>query len=274
MKNWFQINRRAFLALTGGTMAGTLVNEYTPLDIYAAEVDALALLGGFTWIRQSCFRIQNGEQVIYLDPYQVSSTPHDADYIFITHPHNDHADLTSVRNVMNDTTQIYAESDSADKLRSGVPGIQVIRLGEQRSFESVRVETVRAYNLTKTYHPRANDWLGFILTLQDGRRVYHAGDTDFIPEMEAMVTDVALLPIGGTYTMDAVEAADAVRAIKPQVAVPMHWGGSVGTEADARRFEQSLAGECDVLVMANGQSIPVQETRVHDWKKRVQNNIK
>ncbi|MEK7765161.1 MAG: MBL fold metallo-hydrolase, partial [bacterium] len=119
------------------------------------------------------------------------------------------------------------------------PGtVKVLAPGQKHQVGQVTVEAVPAYNLKPdrlNYHPKKNNWVGYILTI-DGTRLYHAGDTDFIPEMKSLKVDIALLPIGGTYTMDAAEAAEAAAAIKPQVAVPMHFGKIVGKPADGERF--------------------------------------
>lgn len=243
----------AHIVLTGGTAA------------LGAE-GASALLGGVTWIKQSGFRILNGEQVVYVDPYQVPGSPGDADLVLITHPHRDHCDAESVRKVSKDSTLVLAEGDSA-ALLDGIPNVEIIALGEDRTVESLRIDTVRAYNLEKSYHPRDNDWLGFVLTLADGRAMYHAGDTDFIPEMNGIEADAVFLPVGGTYTMGAEEAARAARAMAPSAAVPMHWGAAVGNLADAETFRDELAGAVETVVMENGQSIPLSETRIREWMR-------
>ena len=120
--------------------------------------------------------------------------------------------------------------------------------GDRRAVEGFSIEVVPAYNIDKPFHPKANNWVGYIVEVA-GRKLYHAGDTDRIPEMKTMRTDVAFLPIGGTYTMTAEEAAAAVNEdIKPKVAVPIHYGAVVGSDSDAQRFrELCTVSEVQVL---------------------------
>jgi L-ascorbate metabolism protein UlaG (beta-lactamase superfamily) len=106
----------------------------------------------------------------------------------------------------------------------------------------VAVEAVPAYNRTKVFHPRSNNWLGYVVTLSTGVRVYHSGDSDAIPEMETLKVDVALMPCGGTYTMTAAEMAAAANTFKPSVLIPMHWGDIVGSKADAEVVKRSFTG--------------------------------
>jgi L-ascorbate metabolism protein UlaG (beta-lactamase superfamily) len=107
--------------------------------------------------------------------------------------------------------------------------------------------TVPAYNLDKKFHPKGNNWVGYIITLSNGQKIYHAGDTDFIPEMRKVITDIALLPCGGTYTMTAQQAAEAANIFKPKVLIPMHWGEVVGSKADAEEVKKLFKGETVIL---------------------------
>ncbi|MBI1389547.1 MAG: MBL fold metallo-hydrolase [bacterium] len=256
------LSRRNALRLCGCAAAGALAARVsTPKTAHAQSDLVSRVLGGLTWIKQSGFRIQNGEQVIYIDPYQVPNSPRDGDLVLITHPHNDHCEAASVLKVAKNGAAIAGEEDSVAKLGAGVSNKTVIRLGDEMTIGDLHVSTVPAYNLNKSYHPRTNEWLGFILTLKDGRVFYHAGDTDFIPEMNGLQPDAAFLPAGGTYTMDAQEAVQAAKAMNPKIAVLMHYFSA----SDATRFEQGLAGSVPVLVMANGQSIPPSETAIEHW---------
>ena len=90
----------------------------------------------------------------------------------------------------------------------------------------------------------SNNWIGFVITLGE-KRIYYAGDTDRTPEMDAVRDiDLALMPVGGTYTLDGPEAAEAVDHFKPRRALPYHWGDIVGSRADADKFAE-LAGELE-----------------------------
>ncbi|RLF54379.1 MAG: MBL fold metallo-hydrolase, partial [Thermoplasmata archaeon] len=112
----------------------------------------------------------------------------------------------------------------------------------------VKIEAVPAYNTDKDFHPGKNGWLGFVVEI-DGVRIYHAGDTDFIPEMKGIDVDIALLPVSGTYVMTAEQAVEAAKTIKPKVAIPMHYGAIVGGEKDASSFQKALAGIVEVTIL-------------------------
>ena len=113
----------------------------------------------------------------------------------------------------------------------------------------IPIEAVPAYNTDKSFHPKRNNWLGFIITI-DGKRIYHAGDTDLIPEMDTFTVDIALLPVSGTYVMTADEAIEAAKRLKPEVAIPMHYDAIVGSGEDAVRFKTALEGICEVAVLS------------------------
>ena len=112
---------------------------------------------------------------------------------------------------------------------------------------------VAAYNPGKQFHPKANNWIGFVIEV-GSKRIYYAGDTDLTDEMKSLKEiDIALLPVGGTYTMDATEAAEATKYIKPERAIPYHWGDIVGERADAKAFAE--AAKCEVLILSAGETI-------------------
>jgi len=164
--------------------------------------------------------------------------------ILISHDHHDHCSPDDVKRISGPGTVIVASATAAIKLRGDV---RVLRPGERTTVGEVEIEAVPAYNVVKSYHPRQAGHVGFIVTV-GGERLYFAGDTDRIPEMVDITCDVALLPVGGTYTMDAAEAAAAAADIEPRVAVPMHWGAGVaGTRDDAERFRSLYDGEVAIL---------------------------
>ena len=123
-----------------------------------------------------------------------------------------------------------------------------MRPGDRLSVKGLEVEAVPAYNLNKDFHPKDAGMLGFVVNI-GGVRLYHAGDTDFIPEMKGIKTDVALLPVSGTYVMTADEAVEAALTIKPKVAIPMHYGAIVGDKNDAEHFRDQLAGRIEVVIL-------------------------
>jgi len=199
------------------------------------------LLQGVKRGTQSTLLITNGK-VIWIDPFRVTTADPKADVLFITHAHGDHCSPGDIEKVITPTTVVVGPPDCIARAPVDDARKVAVAPGDQRTIEGVSFEVVPAYNIGKPFHPRANNWVGYILTV-GGRRLYHAGDTDRIPEMKDMKTDVALLPIGGTYTMTAEEAAAAVNEdIRPKVAVPIHYGAVVGSEDDARRFQELCSG--------------------------------
>ena len=195
------------------------------------------------WLGHDGFRI-DADKTIYIDPYQITTGP-GADLILITHEHFDHCSPDDVEQIKTPGTTIITEKDSAAKLSGDV---RVISPGKSMSIENMMIHAVPAYNTNKDFHPKKNGWLGFIIEL-DGTRIYHAGDTDVIPEMNDFETDIALLPVSGTYVMTAEEAVEAALAIQPKLAIPMHFGAIVGGEQDAQLFKQHLEGKVDVRIL-------------------------
>lgn len=194
------------------------------------------------WLGHDGFRI-DGSKTIYFDPFKIASTKK-ADIILVTHEHFDHCSPDDIERIRKDNTVIITEKDSAGKLSGDV---RVVSPGEKISIDEVAVTVVPAYNIDKQFHPKEKGWLGFIVEI-DGVRVYHAGDTDFIPEMKEVQVDIALLPVSGTYVMTADEAIKAARAIKPRAVIPMHYGAIVGDKNDADTFKRALSGEMEVVI--------------------------
>lgn len=200
------------------------------------------------WLGHDSFLLRAGGKIIYFDPFQLGPGLPPADIICISHAHYDHCSPADVLTIQQPTTLIVTETQAAAKLKGK---IITLAPGERCEVEGVTIETVPAYNTNKQFHPQSNSWLGFILTV-DGVRVYHAGDTDYIPEMKNIRADIALLPVSGTYVMTAGEAARAALAIGPKVAVPMHYGAIVGSTDDANRFAAALAGRVRVEILGRG----------------------
>jgi len=195
------------------------------------------------WLGHDGFRI-DASKVIYFDPFQISGGP-TADIILVSHEHFDHCSLDDIRKIQGSNTVIVTEKDSASKLSGNV---RIVKPGDKIEVNGVRIEAIPAYNVGKDFHPKANGWLGFIVEI-DGVKVYHAGDTDFIPEMKDIDVDIALIPVSGVYVMTSDQAVEAAKAINPKLAIPMHYGAIVGDERDALDFKKALEGIIDVLVL-------------------------
>ncbi len=202
------------------------------------------VLRSITWLGHDGFAITTEDVRLVIDPYQLADAD-PADIILITHPHFDHCSSEDIEKVKKPSTIFVTEAESAKKLSGDV---RVVKAGDRLSVMGIEIEAVPAYNTDKDFHPKENGWLGFIITI-DGIRVYHAGDTDLIPEMENLSVDIALLPVSGTYVMTAAEAIEAAKKIQPKVAIPMHYDAIVGTSEDAAKFKEALEGVCEVVVL-------------------------
>jgi|SRR3989344_8019982 len=199
------------------------------------------------WKGHSGFLILTNELKIYIDPFKLSSGSGEnkADIILITHSHYDHCSIEDLSRIAKDGTIVVCSADCQSKLTKLENKIKIQNLepGEEKEIEGIRIKAVPAYNIDKQFHSKAEYWNGYVIELE-GKRIYHAGDTDFIPEMNDLgKIDIALLPVGGTYTMNADEAAKAAFIIKPKLAIPMHFSSIVGTNEDALRFAELCENE-------------------------------
>jgi L-ascorbate metabolism protein UlaG (beta-lactamase superfamily) len=206
----------------------------------------------FSWLGHDGFRIVAGKTV-YVDPYKLSRDQYnraDADIVFISHNHFDHLSMDDLKHVVSAKTTIVAAKECAQQLQQLGLETKLVAPGDKLTVNDVPVEVIAAYNTNKDFHPKADGKVGYVITL-GGLSIYHTGDTDIIPEMDAAKPDVALVPVSGTYVMTADEAAKATdERIKPKMlAIPMHYASIVGTEDDARRF-QGLVKACKVEVLS------------------------
>ncbi|MDR2947533.1 MAG: MBL fold metallo-hydrolase [Candidatus Adiutrix sp.] len=198
------------------------------------------------WLGHDGFRL-SGSRVVYIDPWEAGGPQ--ADLILISHDHYDHCDPETVRALSGPKTQVVTEASAATRLKEAgvnVP-LTVVEPGDEIEIYGVTVKVMPAYNVNKDFHPQARNYIGFLLNL-DGLSVYHAGDSDFIPEMRGLTAQVALLPVSGTYVMTAEEAVQAALAIKPEVAIPMHYAKIIGDAAMAERFRDALKGQVEVVI--------------------------
>ncbi len=191
------------------------------------------------WLGHAGFKIKNN-LTIYTDPYMIQPGE-TGDLILITHDHFDHLSIEDISKVSGEETIIVAPKHCESKL-SGKFQSRIVSPGDTLEVKGVKIKAVPAYNVNPDrlgFHPRGKGYVGYIIGL-DGVKIYHAGDTDFIPEMKSINVDVALLPVSGTYVMDYKEAAEAAMAIKPELAIPMHYGAIVGGLGDAEKFKETV----------------------------------
>jgi L-ascorbate metabolism protein UlaG (beta-lactamase superfamily) len=216
---------------------------------------APVLLDALRWLGHSGFRLEAAGATIYIDPYRVDDGPK-ADLILITHDHYDHFSPLAIERLSHDRTWVVAPAGVAERLGGRVMSIAPGEALGDDVAGVAEVAAVAAYNTSKrdpsgnAFHPRDAGWVGYDLTV-GGERLYHSGDTDVIPEMDAVAgVDVALLPVSGVYVMTAAEAAEAARRIQPRVAVPMHWGDHIGSYRDAQAFARTAPVEVKIMEKA------------------------
>lgn len=193
----------------------------------------------------------NKEKIIYIDPFKINKNYNDADIIFITHDHYDHYSEEDIDKVINENTTIIIPDELLTKLlRKGINKNAIITVEPNKNYmvQGIKFETISAYNTNKTFHPKENGWVGYIIII-NGIRYYIAGDTDITEENKKVKCDVAFVPVGGTYTMDFKEAASLINEIKPKIAIPIHYGSIVGTEQDAIDFIRLLHPEIKGIIL-------------------------
>ena len=199
---------------------------------------------------QSSICITSGKQVIYVDPFQITEEKHDADIIFITHEHNDHFSPEDFHKLMQEETFFVVPFSMREKVHeAGVEEAFLVGLqpGDTTTVNGVRVEAVASYNLDKDFHKKEFGWIGYILNI-GGVRYYVSGDIDAIPEAEKVDCDVAMIPVGGTYTMDYKEAAALINKMQPKTVIPTHYGSIVGEKTDGDSFAALIDKDIEVVL--------------------------
>ncbi len=198
----------------------------------------------------SCIKFNKGE-VIYFDPFKIEKNYNDADAIFITHDHYDHYSEEDIDKVVKKGTIIVAPEDLLTKLlKKGFErdNMVLVTPNQKYTVKGIEFQTIPAYNVNKQFHPKANEWVGYVLKIE-GVTYYIAGDTDITEENKKVKCDVAFVPVGGTFTMDYKEAAELINEIKPKIAVPTHYGSIVGEKSDGVSFSKLVSPEIEVEVL-------------------------
>jgi len=201
------------------------------------NMTAEQIIKNMTWFHHDSFMLELDEKIIYIDPFKIE-TGRTADYIFITHEHYDHCSPEDIKKIASKTTVIVCTDKSAEKLKGYI--LKIVKPGDSIMLGNIKVEAVSAYNNKKPFHPKKDGKVGYIINYK-GTRTYHMGDTDLIDEMKsAGKISVALVPVSGTFVMTAKEAAEAVDLIKPEIAIPMHYGLIVGNKNDGEEFKNLI----------------------------------
>jgi L-ascorbate metabolism protein UlaG (beta-lactamase superfamily) len=235
--------------VAGFHMWGKIV-EIVSIEVAGKEADTAVTL---QWLGHASFRICHKDDVVYIDPWKLKEGANDATVVLVSHSHSDHYSPDDLQKIWTANTKLISSADVVAKEGKG----EILKPGQTIEVAGIKITGVAAYNPAKQFHPRSNNWLGFVIEI-NSIRIYFAGDTDIVDEMKSLKNiDVALLPVGGKYTMDANEAAQAVKFIKPKQAIPCHFGEVVGGESDAMRFAE--AADCDVLLVKPGEIVMLKE---------------
>lgn len=207
-------------------------------------------LDGVSVLKHNSIKIKK-DKVIYIDPFQIDIPAHDADLILCTHSHYDHFSPDDIKTVSKETTVIITTTDCASDIsKTGIceENTYYVKPYDEFDYQGINIKAIPAYNKYKEFHPKEREWVGYIITI-DGTKYYVAGDTDKTKEACSVECDVAFLPVGGTYTMNYIEAAALAEKIDPKYAIPTHYGLIVGEPEDGQLFKELLDGsgiKCEV----------------------------
>lgn len=212
----------------------------------------MSKLEGIYVLKHSSIKIVK-DITIYIDPFQIDIPAHDADLILCTHPHYDHFSPEDIKKVANESTVIITTEDCKDEVKKigFIEGnIYYCKPYDNLEYEGIKISCIPAYNKHKEFHPKNKNWVGYILDIK-GTKYYIAGDTDDTKEASQVECDVAFLPVGGTYTMDYIEAANLARKIDPEYVIPTHYGTIVGEPEDGIQFKSLIDGKeikCEIYI--------------------------
>ena len=190
------------------------------------------------------------DKIIYFDPFKIENKLNDADLIFITHDHYDHFDINSIKNIIKEDTKIVVPNSIVEKvLSSGINNDNLISVDVNSTYTILgyKVETIPSYNLNKDFHIKEYNYVGYIITINNDR-IYVAGDTDATEECKNVNCDIALIPIGGTYTMDYKEAAELINIIEPKIVIPTHYNCVVGNLSDGENFKNLVNDNIECIL--------------------------
>lgn len=199
---------------------------------------------------QSSIRIA-ADKIVYVDPYRIQKESHDGDVVLFSHVHHDHFSPADYTKIAKDDTVFVAPAEmesTALESRIKKENLVTLRPGDTCEILGITIEGVPAYNIGKPMHPKQKEWLGYVITAEN-TRIYACGDTDAIPEGKNVDCDIAMVPIGGTYTMNVEEAAEFVNEMKPKVAIPIHYGSVVGKPEDAYKFKDLISPQIQVQIV-------------------------
>ena len=204
------------------------------------------------WLGHSTFKLM-GSKTVYIDPWKIPFSLQDGDIILLSHDHHDHFSPHDIKKIAKTPWNVYGPDDVIKELGTG----SVLNPGDSVREQNVSITAIPSYTITKLFHPKEKNWIGFYIIIDD-IKIYYAGDSDFIPEMRHLEpVDIALLPVCGKFTMNAMEAAEAANCIFPATAIPYHWGDIIGTKTDADSFAENC--DCKTVILNPGELIEILE---------------
>lgn len=191
-----------------------------------------------------------GQKTIYFDPYQLMEEYHDADIIFITHDHYDHYEESSIKNAMTDKTILVVPTSLEEQARTLSTNLILVEPNKTYTIDDILVDVIPSYNTNKDFHPKEKNYVGYNITIDD-TKYYVMGDTDRTGEADSVQTDICLVPIGGTYTMNVDEAVAYINDLKPKKVIPIHYGTVAGDKSFGNTFKEKINNEIKVEVQIN-----------------------
>lgn len=195
---------------------------------------------------QSSIKIVSNK-IYYFDPYKIDNKMSDADYIFITHDHYDHFDLSSINNIINESTMLIIPACLEDRVKTITSKYIIVYPSKEYEVDKIHFNTVPSYNVDKNYHLKDMNYVGYIVNIKNNK-VYVMGDTDVVDEIKDISCDVCFVPIGGTYTMNYKEASNYINMIKPKEVIPIHYGSIVGNKDLGLKFSKLVSSNINVRV--------------------------
>ncbi|NQT58577.1 MAG: MBL fold metallo-hydrolase [Bacteroidetes bacterium] len=218
------------------------------------------------WLGHSTFKLM-GSKTIYIDPWKIHTPFHDGDIILISHNHHDHFSPYDIKKIAKTPWTVYGPADVIEELGTGT----VLNPGDTAVEGNISINATPSYTIHRLFHPKAKNWVGFNIIIDD-IKIFYAGDSDFIPEMRHLgPVEIALLPVGGKYTMNSEEAAIAANSIKPSTVIPYHWGTIVGTKEDAESFAENC--KCKTVLLDPGEVIEISEKHLEGNSCKKRNRI-